>query len=202
MLGFAALTGPSGHVVAFEPLDPRTPLFTGRAWIAMDGFALIIVMFDFEKDLQQASQDIRDKISEVRADLPPEMEEPILTRFDPNDLPIISLTLSSTQLSAPELMPYLDTVFVMVTASASMEKAATSPLLELHDLSAKRTLQRVDLTLVADFYERRISHVDPRDTWDRTTGRLYCWGYGPYVGDGGDVNTSAAYLRRVICSSG
>ena len=26
---------------------------------------------------------------------------------------------------------------------------------------------------VADFYEKRISHVDPRDTWDRTTGRLF-----------------------------
>ena len=26
---------------------------------------------------------------------------------------------------------------------------------------------------VADFYEKRISHVDPRDTWDRTTGRIW-----------------------------
>ncbi|HSU67955.1 MAG TPA: PVC-type heme-binding CxxCH protein [Tepidisphaeraceae bacterium] len=26
---------------------------------------------------------------------------------------------------------------------------------------------------VADFYEQRISHVDPRDTWDRTTGRIW-----------------------------
>jgi putative heme-binding domain-containing protein len=26
---------------------------------------------------------------------------------------------------------------------------------------------------VADFYERRISHVDPRDTWDRSTGRIW-----------------------------
>lgn len=26
---------------------------------------------------------------------------------------------------------------------------------------------------VADFYERRISHVDPRDTWDRSTGRIF-----------------------------
>src|SRR5207302_9736420 len=26
---------------------------------------------------------------------------------------------------------------------------------------------------VADFYENRISHVDPRDNWDRTNGRIY-----------------------------
>jgi hypothetical protein len=29
------------------------------------------------------------------------MEEPILTRFDPNDQPIVSLTLSSPALPAP-----------------------------------------------------------------------------------------------------
>ena len=55
--------------------------------------------FAFEKDLQQATQEIRDEISEIRNDLPPEMEEPILTRFDPADLPIVSLTLSSTTLT-------------------------------------------------------------------------------------------------------
>src|SRR5262249_56236831 len=26
---------------------------------------------------------------------------------------------------------------------------------------------------VADLYEPRINHVDPRDNWDRTTGRIY-----------------------------
>ena len=60
---------------------------------------MIIVEFVFEKDLQEATQDIRDEISEIRNDLPPEMEEPILTRFDPADLPIVSLALSSTTLS-------------------------------------------------------------------------------------------------------
>jgi hydrophobic/amphiphilic exporter-1 (mainly G- bacteria), HAE1 family len=53
------------------------------------------VIFDFEKNLQEASQDIRDQISTIRGDLPPEMEEPILSRFDPQDEPILSLTLSS-----------------------------------------------------------------------------------------------------------
>ena len=39
----------------------------------------------------EASQDIRDAISAMRADLPTEMKEPILTRFDPTDRPIVSL---------------------------------------------------------------------------------------------------------------
>ncbi len=33
----------------------------------------------------------------------PEMEEPILTRFDPGEMPIVSLALSSQSLAAPEL---------------------------------------------------------------------------------------------------
>lgn len=73
-----------------------------------DSLALIVVEFLFDKDLQQASQDIRDAISEVRNELPAEMEEPILTRFDPNDLPIVSLTLSSARVSRSELTRIAD----------------------------------------------------------------------------------------------
>jgi HAE1 family hydrophobic/amphiphilic exporter-1 len=75
---------------------------------AMDSYAILIVEFEFDKDLQQASQDIRDKISEIRADLPPEIEEPILTRFDPQDLPIVSLTLTSATSSTAELTQLAD----------------------------------------------------------------------------------------------
>ena len=62
---------------------------------SLDGYGVIIAFFQFEKDLQEATQEIRDKISEIRNELPPEMEEPILTRFNPADLPIMSLVLSS-----------------------------------------------------------------------------------------------------------
>ena len=75
---------------------------------SLDSFGVIITFFQFEKDLQEATQEIRDKISEIRNDLPPEMEEPILTRFNPADLPIVSLTLSSTTLTGPELTRLAD----------------------------------------------------------------------------------------------
>jgi HAE1 family hydrophobic/amphiphilic exporter-1 len=75
---------------------------------SLDGFGVIITFFQFEKNLQEATQEIRDKISEIRNDLPPEMEEPILTRFDPADLPIVSLTLSSKEMTGPELTRLAD----------------------------------------------------------------------------------------------
>ncbi len=79
---------------------------------ATDGLAQFTVFFDFEKDVQQASQDIRDAISSKRADLPQEMEEPILTRFDPADLPIVSLVLTSDTLPATTLTRLADPMVV------------------------------------------------------------------------------------------
>ncbi|HEY0990333.1 MAG TPA: efflux RND transporter permease subunit [Kofleriaceae bacterium] len=62
---------------------------------SLDGYAMLVIEFEFSKDPQQATQDVRDKISGIRTNLPTEMKEPVLTRFDPADLPIVSLTLSS-----------------------------------------------------------------------------------------------------------
>ncbi|HET7041529.1 MAG TPA: efflux RND transporter permease subunit, partial [Gemmatimonadales bacterium] len=42
-------------------------------------------------------------ISGIRNDLPTEMKEPVLRKFDPDDLPIVSLVLASDRLSTPEL---------------------------------------------------------------------------------------------------
>ncbi len=41
------------------------------------GWRSSLVLFDFDKDIQQASQDIRDAISTKREDLPTEMKEPV-----------------------------------------------------------------------------------------------------------------------------
>jgi HAE1 family hydrophobic/amphiphilic exporter-1 len=48
-----------------------------------DGFAQIVVQFDFDKPVDRATQDVRDAISAVRAQLPAEIIEPIVQRFDP-----------------------------------------------------------------------------------------------------------------------
>jgi hydrophobic/amphiphilic exporter-1 (mainly G- bacteria), HAE1 family len=75
---------------------------------ATDGFAQIIVQFVFSKPVDQATQDIRDAISAVRAQLPAEIIEPIIQRFDPNQLPIVSLAITSSVLSPPQLTQIAD----------------------------------------------------------------------------------------------
>src|SRR5262252_7100489 len=68
-----------------------------------DGFAQIVVQFVFSKAVEQATQDIRDAISAVRAQLPAEILEPLIQRFDPNQLPIVSLAITSNVLTPPQL---------------------------------------------------------------------------------------------------
>ena len=93
--------GASPDIVEREVVDPMEEAISGISGVdemtsqSFDGYASILVQFVFEKDVQQATQDVRDAISQIRGDLPQEMEEPILARFDPNDQPIVSLTLSS-----------------------------------------------------------------------------------------------------------
>ncbi|HKV07507.1 MAG TPA: efflux RND transporter permease subunit, partial [Thermoanaerobaculia bacterium] len=89
-----------------EPMEEAFSALSGVDQItstSLDGFAQIIVQFEFSKEPDQASQDVRDAISGIRNDLPTEMEEPILRKFDPADMPIVSLVLSSKTMSPAEL---------------------------------------------------------------------------------------------------
>jgi HAE1 family hydrophobic/amphiphilic exporter-1 len=106
--------GASPEGVEREVLQPIEDAIKGISGVdqiygtAFDGYAQIVVLFLFEKDVQEATQDIRDAISSIRADLPVEMEEPILQRMDPADFPIVSLTLSSKTHSPAELTRLAD----------------------------------------------------------------------------------------------
>jgi len=106
--------GASPDVVEREVIEPIEEVISGISGVdrmtssSLDSFGNIIVEFVFEKDPQQATQEIRDEISGIRNELPPEMEEPILTRFDPQDQPIVSLTLSSPGLTGAELTRMAD----------------------------------------------------------------------------------------------
>jgi HAE1 family hydrophobic/amphiphilic exporter-1 len=106
--------GASPDVVEREVIDPIEEAVSGISGIdrmrssSLDSYGNIIVEFDFSKDPRLATQEIRDKISEIRNDLPPEMEEPILTQFDPADRPILSLALSSPGLNGAELTRIVD----------------------------------------------------------------------------------------------
>lgn len=89
-----------------EPIEEAIQAISGVKSIngeARDGFAQIVTQFVFSKDLQEATQDIRDAISVKRQDLPQEIEEPILKKFNPTDAPIVTLGLASSTLTPAQL---------------------------------------------------------------------------------------------------
>jgi len=106
--------GASPDGVENEVLDPIEDAISGISGVkhvygrAEDGFGLITIEFIFEKPLQEATQDIRDAISEIRSDLPEELEEPIIRKLNDTDRPIVSLALSSTSLTPAELTRLAD----------------------------------------------------------------------------------------------
>ncbi len=106
--------GASPDGVENEVLDPIEDAISAISGVkrvfgrAEDGFGLITIEFLFEKPLQEATQDIRDAISEIRADLPEEMEEPIIRKLNDTDRPIVSIALSSTSLTPAELTRLAD----------------------------------------------------------------------------------------------
>ncbi|HEX7919112.1 MAG TPA: efflux RND transporter permease subunit, partial [Gemmatimonadales bacterium] len=106
--------GASPDIVENEVLNPIEKQIAGISGVktvngaAQDGFALIMIEFSFDKPVSEATQDIRDAISEVRADLPAEMEEPIIKKLNDTDRPIVSIALHSDRLTAAELTRIAD----------------------------------------------------------------------------------------------
>lgn len=108
--------GASPEVVEQEAIAPIEDAIASVSGVdritsrSLDGYGIITVEFVFSKNTNEAMQDVRDAISRIRGELPTELEEPILTRFDPADLPIVSLTLASNTRSVPQLTTLVDSI--------------------------------------------------------------------------------------------
>ena len=70
---------------------------------AAESNASIVIIFNFKKNMVEASDEIRNAIASVRHKLPVEMREPILQRIDPSAQPIMQLALSSTTQTHAEI---------------------------------------------------------------------------------------------------
>ncbi|SHK93672.1 efflux RND transporter permease subunit [Desulforamulus aeronauticus] len=69
---------------------------------AREGYALVFAEFSLETPAEVAAQDVRDKIGTIRGQLPQDIEEPVIGRFDPSAMPIISLAVTG-ELSMREM---------------------------------------------------------------------------------------------------
>jgi HAE1 family hydrophobic/amphiphilic exporter-1 len=74
-----------------------------------EGYTTVTLEFVMEKKAEVAAQDVRDKLGAIRGDLPNDIEDPIISRFDPLATPIISLAVSGNH-STRELSIIADDV--------------------------------------------------------------------------------------------
>ncbi|MBC3933885.1 efflux RND transporter permease subunit [Undibacterium rugosum] len=68
-----------------------------------EGMARFDIMFEFKKNMIEATDEVRNVISNVRFKMPTEMREPIIQRWDPSAQPIVNIALSSSKLSHAEI---------------------------------------------------------------------------------------------------
>ena len=70
-----------------------------------EGVSVIIMQFSLDASVDKVSQDVRDKVNLKRNELPNDILEPIIRRFNPTDAPIMLFGVADTtgQLSSAEL---------------------------------------------------------------------------------------------------
>ena len=68
-----------------------------------EGSAQFVLFFNFEKNLIEAADEVRNAIGAVRYKLPTEMREPTLVRVDPSAQPVMQLALSSSTLGHADI---------------------------------------------------------------------------------------------------
>ncbi len=60
-----------------------------------ESFSSVIVEFDLDVPLNEASQRVRERVDLARTDLPPDAEEPFIIEIDLDDFPIMTINLSA-----------------------------------------------------------------------------------------------------------
>ena len=61
---------------------------------SQENVSIVVIAFKLEIDGKDAAQDVREKIAAIRAELPTEIEDPVIQRYDPASFPIMNLTVS------------------------------------------------------------------------------------------------------------
>jgi HAE1 family hydrophobic/amphiphilic exporter-1 len=72
-----------------------------------EGVSLVFVTFVLERDLDEAAQDVRDKINRALPNLPDNIEQPTIEKLDPDATPIMTISIASNR-SMREMTEYAD----------------------------------------------------------------------------------------------
>ncbi len=60
---------------------------------SQEGLGTLVIQFHLGRNVDNALNDVRTKIGQIRRDLPSNVEEPVISKFDPAQLPVLSLVV-------------------------------------------------------------------------------------------------------------
>src|SRR5215813_6774050 len=86
--------------------------------VSGQGNSFVIATFNLNRDIDTAAQDIRDRVATVVRDLPPDTRPPVISKFNNDTTPVITIALSG-QRSIRELTEYGDKVVKVQLERAS-----------------------------------------------------------------------------------
>jgi len=61
----------------------------------MESVSLVVCQFNLGVDVKYAEQQVKDKVARIRRNLPQDIDEPLIMRYDPADMPIARVALSA-----------------------------------------------------------------------------------------------------------
>ena len=85
--------------------------------IVNEGVSTTSIEFRFERDISEAVDDVRDAVTRIRADLPADAREPVISRVTTAGSPVVTFSVASPNMSDTELSWFVDlTVMRELTA--------------------------------------------------------------------------------------
>ena len=79
---------------------------------SLEGQSIVVAQFELSVVSHVALQEVREKVQVVRAAFQPEVKEPIIQRFDPDDQPVVSVAVKSDLRQSRELTTLADQIVV------------------------------------------------------------------------------------------
>ena len=86
--------------------------------ISMQGNSMVLATFELNRDIESAAQDVRDRVATVIRKLPREVQPPVISKFDINQSPVMTLALSGNR-SIRELTEFADKIVKVQIERAS-----------------------------------------------------------------------------------
>jgi multidrug efflux pump subunit AcrB len=129
-----------------------------------ESLSIVVVMFNLDTNVKQALQDVREKIANVRSQLPDDVQEPSVRNYDPAALPILSISVAAQsaagapqnirQTVADDILPRLQRIDGVADATVTGgREREIQVLLDANALKARRLApQQVIQTIAMESY--------------------------------------------------